>query len=95
MFKDSGLVAALVGSLVRALPAGIVKAGLDSFIDKIEDLVAKSPNKFDDAVVIPLLKALRAQLSIEETAGGLYEDKPAPAASVEVNVNVNKDGGVS
>lgn len=72
---NPGLVAAILGSIIRSLPADIVKKGLDALLDKIEDLCAKSENKWDDATVLPLIAALRVQLGIVEDKGSGFEDK--------------------
>lgn len=84
-----GLITAILESMVRALPADAIRTGLDGLLDHVEDYVAKTPNKIDDAVAIPLMNALRAQLGITEVPGGKYAD--APVASVDVNVTVKDE----
>lgn len=87
MSFNTGLISAILEGVIRTLPTDAVKGGLDKFLDFVENAVDKSDNKFDDAIVTPLLKALRAQLGVEETAGSQFEDKP----SVDINVNVKTD----
>lgn len=89
---NTGLIATILEGLIRSLPTDLVKKGLDGFLDFIENAISKSGNKWDDAVFLPLLTALRAQLGISETSGSAYEDKP-PVASVDVNVTVTDKTG--
>lgn len=89
---NPGLITSLLESLIRILPKDIVKKGIDNLLDVIEDAVAKSSNKWDDSIVLPLLSELRKQIGVTEEAGSPYADaKP----DVQVNVSVAKDGTAS
>lgn len=81
---NPGLISALLESLIRILPKDIVKKSIDNLLDFVEDAIAKSANKWDDAI-LPLIAALRAQIGVTEEVGSPYADsKP----DVQVNVNV-------
>lgn len=71
---NAGVISAILGGIIRSLPADIVKEGIDVLLDRIEKAVATSENKIDDAVLNPLCEALRAQLSITEEKGSKYAD---------------------
>lgn len=89
---NPGLIASLLESLIRILPKDLVKKSIDNLLDFIEDAIAKSSNKWDDSIVLPLLSELRKQIGVTEEAGSPYADvKP----DVQVNVNVNKDGSAT
>ncbi len=88
---NPGLVSALLESLIRILPKDIVKRSIDAVLDIVENAVTKSTNQWDDAAVLPLCAALRAQIGVTEEVGSPYEDKKP---DVQVNVTV-KDGQAS
>lgn len=81
---NAGIITSILESLIRALPVDIVKSSLDALLDKVESLIEKTDNKWDDRIVLPLIKALRAQLGITEETGSKYAD-PTPT---DVNVTV-------
>lgn len=56
----------LMPTLMALLPDDIMKIGLDKLIDSIEDAIAKSPTKVDDALVLPILSALRIKLQVPD-----------------------------
>ncbi len=56
----------LMPTLMALLPDDIMKIGLDKLIDSIEDAIAKSPTKVDDALVLPILSALRVKLQVPD-----------------------------
>jgi len=60
------LIEKLVNLLIKALPATIIKSGIDAMLDKIEDAVAGTETKFDDATVLPLCKFIREALDIPD-----------------------------
>ncbi len=66
----------IVMALVSKLPPNILKELLDKGLDWLEEEIVKTDTKLDDAVVITLIKALRAQLGIEEKPGSPYVDQP-------------------
>ena len=56
----------LIGTMVERLDAEVVKKGLDAMLDAIEDYVASTPNKYDDALVGGLCKTVRSALDIPD-----------------------------
>jgi len=44
----------------------MVKKYGDKFFDLLEDMVEDSNNKIDDAIVLPLIRAMRSALSIPD-----------------------------
>lgn len=61
----------LIGSLITALLKVVqddaeIKIWIDSLLDKIEERVAASPNKFDDATILPLCNLIRKQLNVPD-----------------------------
>lgn len=81
---NAGLITSILESLIRALPGDIVKTSLDALLDNVENLVGKTENKWDDRIVLPLIKALRAQLGITEEPGSKYEDKSPVSVDVTI-----------
>jgi len=67
---NTAIITTILKTLLAALPQDVVKTLLDDLFDKIEDVVKASPNKFDDALVIPLINTLRASLDIPDNIGG-------------------------
>lgn len=60
------LVKALISVLKEMLTPENVKAVIDKAFDKVEDMVADSSTHWDDAIILPLLKALRAALDVPD-----------------------------
>lgn len=56
----------LMPTLLALLPDDIMKIGLDKLLDSVEDAIAKSPTKVDDALVLPILSALRVKLQVPD-----------------------------
>ena len=56
----------LMPTLLALIPDDIMKIALDRLIDSIEDAIAKSPTKVDDALVLPILSALRVKLQVPD-----------------------------
>ena len=56
----------LMPTLLALLPDDIMKVALDKLIDSVEDAIAKSPTKVDDALVLPILSALRVKLQVPD-----------------------------
>jgi hypothetical protein len=71
----------VVSILERLLGTDLVKHGLDSFFDKIEDKIAQSETAYDDALVLPVVKALRKAMDVPD-----YPDPVAigPGPSIQV-----------
>ena len=56
----------LMPTLLALIPDDIMKVAIDKLVDSIEDAIAKSPTKVDDALVLPILSALRAKFKIAD-----------------------------
>ena len=56
----------LMPTLLALIPDDIMKVALDKLIDSVEDAIAKSPTKVDDALVLPVLSALRVKLQVPD-----------------------------
>ena len=60
------IVNLLVPSLLALVPDDIMQRGLDALLDSIEDAIAKSTTPVDDAVILPIIAALRAKFQIAD-----------------------------
>ena len=60
------LVKLIVQAMTELLSAENVKKVIDMAFDKLEDKVKDSSTQWDDITVLPMLKALRAALSIPD-----------------------------
>lgn len=60
------IVNLLVPSLLALVPDDIMQQGLDALLDVVEDAIAKSSTPMDDAVVLPIIAALRAKFKIAD-----------------------------
>jgi hypothetical protein len=60
------IVNLLVPSLLALVPDDIMQQGLDALLDVVEDAIAKSSTPMDDAVVLPIIVALRAKFKIAD-----------------------------
>ena len=60
------LMMILIGIAVKRLDAAAFKKFADMGLDFIEDYVANTPNKYDDLVVLPLCKTIRAAFDIPD-----------------------------
>jgi len=67
---NTAIVTTILKTLLAALPKDVVKTLLDDLFDKIEAEVESSPNKYDDALVYPLITTLRVSLDIPDNIGG-------------------------
>lgn len=67
---NGGLIAALMGGLLRLLTPEVIKKGIDAFLDAIENAVANTDNKIDDKIVLPTIAALRAAIGVPDNDGG-------------------------
>lgn len=56
----------LMPTLLALIPDDIMKIGLDKLLDSIEDAIAQSPTRVDDALVLPILSALRVKLKVPD-----------------------------
>ena len=60
------LIQWLVQTLLSKLSAEDLKKFADTGLDMLEAMVKKSPNKIDDAVVLPMCKLIRVAFTIED-----------------------------
>jgi hypothetical protein len=60
------IIGFLMNALLPFLDAEVIKKAIDSALDTIEKAVASSPNKYDDAIVSPLIKKLREAVNITD-----------------------------
>ena len=60
------IVNLLVPSLLALVTDDIMLQGLDALLDVVEDAIAKSSTPMDDAVVLPIIVALRAKFKIAD-----------------------------
>lgn len=56
----------LMPTLLALIPDDIMKIALDKLIDSIEDAIAQSETRVDDALVLPILSALRVKLQVPD-----------------------------
>lgn len=82
---NQGVIAALMGALLRLLTPEVVKIGIDKFLDVVEDAVAKSGNKIDDAIILPLIGNIRTALNIPDN------DIQVTIKTAEVNIITDKE----
>ena len=55
----TAIVNAMLPTLMALIPDDIMQTALDKLLDAVEDAIAKSETKVDDALVLPLLASLR------------------------------------
>ena len=56
----------LMPTLLALIPDDIMKIALDKLIDSIEDAIVQSETRIDDALVLPILSALRVKLQVPD-----------------------------
>ena len=60
------VVNALLPTLMSMIPDDIMQVALDKLLDSIEEAIATSETKVDDALILPLLAALRVKLNVPD-----------------------------
>jgi len=60
------IIAKLFEILLGLFPAELLKGFVDQLIDLIENAVAKSENKLDDQIVLPLCVMIRSAFDIPD-----------------------------
>ncbi len=60
------IIAELLAVALKNLSADAFKKVIDAALDKVEDAVTSSPNKWDDALVLPLATKIRELLQVED-----------------------------
>jgi uncharacterized protein YeeX (DUF496 family) len=63
------LLMMLIGNLFKIISPDMVRDGVSRIIDLVEASIAKSENKIDDAIAIPLVIMIRQSLSIPDKDG--------------------------
>lgn len=62
----TAIINAMLPTLMALIPDDIMQTALDKLLDAVEDAIAKSETKVDDALVLPLLAALRQKLDVPD-----------------------------
>lgn len=62
----TAIVNAMLPTLMALIPDDIMQTALDKLLDAVEDAIAKSETKVDDALILPLLAALRQKLDVPD-----------------------------
>ena len=62
----TAIVNAMLPTLMALIPDDIMQTALDALLDSIEDAIAKSTTPVDDAVILPILSALRVKLQVPD-----------------------------
>lgn len=60
------LIGMLLTQLLKLLPKSLFDEFVDSFLDKIETRVLGTASKVDDALVLPLLRQVRALIDVPD-----------------------------
>ncbi len=60
------IIEMVLNTLLALLPKDKAKEAIDGLIDKLEDAVVKSAGKWDDVLVLPVLKKLRDTFDIPD-----------------------------
>lgn len=60
------LIVWMVQLMLDRLNSDEVKMWIDQGLDMMEDAVASSPNKYDDMIVLPLIKVFREATNIPD-----------------------------
>ncbi|MCO5761381.1 MAG: hypothetical protein NHG36_07705 [Chromatiaceae bacterium] len=58
----------MLPSLLSLIPDDIMERGVDALLDVIETAIANSATPVDDALVLPLISALRHKLNVADGA---------------------------
>lgn len=66
-----------VMALLNAIPPELLVKGADRLLDIIEEMIAKSENQVDDAVVVPIIAVIRTSFHIPDEDGA--QEIVAPA----------------
>lgn len=62
----TAIINVLLPTLMSLIPDDIMQSALDKLLDSIEEAIAKSPTAVDDALVLPVIVALRQKLAIPD-----------------------------
>jgi len=87
MSLQSVIIQNAVSALLAALPDDLLPKAADGLLDIIEDAVERSATPYDDAVVKPLTRLIRASFSIPDNDPALSRKPGDPANLHEVLVD--------
>ncbi|NCA91623.1 MAG: hypothetical protein EOM92_22760 [Gammaproteobacteria bacterium] len=62
----TAVVNVLMPPLMSLIPDDLMQVAVDKLLDAIEDGIATSETKVDDALVLPLITALRHKLNVPD-----------------------------
>ena len=62
----TAIINVLLPTLISLIPDDIMATAMDKLLDSIEDAIAKSPTAVDDAIVLPVIFALRQKLNVPD-----------------------------
>ena len=62
----TAVVNVLMPTLMSLIPDDLMQVAVDKLLDAIEDGIATSETKVDDALVLPLITALRYKLNVPD-----------------------------
>ena len=62
----TAIINVLLPTLMSLIPDDTMQSALDKLLDSIEEAIAKSPTAVDDALVLPVIVALRQKLAIPD-----------------------------
>jgi hypothetical protein len=62
----TAVVNVLMPTLMSLIPDDLMQVAVDKLLDAIEDGIATSETKVDDALVLPLITALRHKLNVPD-----------------------------
>lgn len=62
----TAVVNVLMPILMSQIPDDLMQVAVDKLLDAIEDGIATSETKVDDALVLPLITALRGKLNVPD-----------------------------
>ena len=64
--QATAVVNVLMPTLMSLIPDDLMQVAVDKLLDAIEDGIATSETKVDDALVLPLITALRHKLNVPD-----------------------------
>jgi hypothetical protein len=62
----TALLGTLLESMCHALPKKVAQEAADAFLDRVEDAVARSTTRIDDATVLPICNMIRRCFDIPD-----------------------------
>lgn len=62
----TAVINVLMPTLMSLIPDDIMQVAVDRLLDSIEEAIAKSATPIDDALVLPVIAALRHKLNVPD-----------------------------